>query len=161
MTVIYARSAAAASPWGLLLSVCLHGLIFLAVIILSFPLSKANKPVDEVISHVKLVEFNTRPPVAEQIQAGPAEATNVHSPEVLTQAEQHEKSPEKPRATVKARSIGSQTRNVIAIKKRKRPLRRVEAAKEPDKKKSEAKSAKKKRPTVFPGEASGSYSPGS
>ncbi|MGB6063658.1 MAG: TonB family protein [Desulfomonilaceae bacterium] len=142
MTAFYSRSAVAASPWGLLLSVCLHGLAFLAVISLAFPLSKVNKPVVEAISHVKLVESNIRPPVAEQIQAGPTESANPRLPKVLTQTAQHDKSPDKPRATIEARSISPPKRNIIAMKKRRRLLRRVEAAKEPARKKPEVKTAK-------------------
>ncbi len=143
MTSFYSRSAAAASPWGLLLSVCLHGLMFLAVISLSISISKVNKPVEESISHVKLVAPQAYSPVVEHIQQGPAEAPNV-LPEVRTEPELPEKVSEKPRAILEARAVAPQNRDVITIKKRKKPPRRVEAAKEPDKKKPQPETAKKK-----------------
>ncbi|MGO9566742.1 MAG: TonB family protein [Desulfomonilaceae bacterium] len=144
MTSSYPRSPAAASPWGLVLSVCLHGLMFLVVISLSFSLSKVNKPAEESISRVKLVAPQAYSPVVEQIQHGPAEASNF-LPEVRTQSQLPEKVSEKPRATVEARVVASQNRDVVAIKKRKKPLRRVEAAKEPDKKKPQPEPAKNKQ----------------
>jgi hypothetical protein len=143
MTSSFPRSPTAASPWGLLLSVSLHGLAFLAIIILSFSVSKVTKPAEETVSRVTLVEAKVDPPVAEQIQASPIEAPNM-LPEVLTQPELPEKVAEKPRATLEARAVAPQSRNVIAIKKRKKPARRVEAAKEPDKKKPQPETAKKK-----------------
>jgi len=143
MTSFYSRSAAAASPWGLVLSVCLHGLMFLAVISLSISISKVNKPVEESISHVKLVAPQAYSPVVEHIQQGPAEPPNV-LPEVRTEPELPEKVSEKPRATLEARVVAPQNRDVITIKKRKKPLRQVEAAKEPDKKKPQPETAKKK-----------------
>lgn len=139
----YSRSPASASPWGLLLSVSLHGLVFLAVISLSFSISKVSKPAEETISHVKLVAPKAYSPVVEQIQHRPMEAPNA-LPAVLTQPDPLENASENPRATVEARAVASQNRDVIAVKKRKRHLRRVEAAKEPDKKKPQPETAKKK-----------------
>ncbi len=139
----YSRSPASASPWGLLLSVSLHGLVFLAVISLSFSISKVSKPAEETIGHVKLVAPKAYSPVVEQIQQRPSEAPNA-LPAVLTQPDPLENVSEKPRATVEARAVASQNRDVIAVKKRKRPLRRVEAANEPDKKKPHPETAKKK-----------------
>jgi periplasmic protein TonB len=143
MTSSYSRSPAGASPWGLLLSVCLHGLMFLVVISLSISLSKVNKPVEESISRVKLVAPQAYSPVVEHIQQGPAEAPNV-LPEALIEPESPEKVSEKPRATLEARVVAPQNRDVITVKKRKKPPRRVEAAKEPDKKKPQPETAKKK-----------------
>ncbi len=139
----YSRSPASASPWGLLLSVSLHGLVFLAVIILSVSISKVTKPAEEIISHVKLVAPKAYSPVVEQIEHRPTEAPK-EIPEVLTETSPLEKVSEKPRATLEARAVASQNRDVIAVKKRKRPLRRVEAANEPDKKKPQPETAKKK-----------------
>jgi TonB family protein len=143
MTNSYSRSSTGASPWGLLLSVCLHGLMFLVVISLSISLSKVNKPVEESISRVKLVAPQAYSPVVEHIQQGPAEAPNV-LPEALIEPESPEKVSEKPRATLEARVVAPQNRDVITVKKRKKPPRRVEAAKEPDKKKPQPETAKKK-----------------
>jgi len=143
MTSSYSRSPAAASPWGLLLSVSLHGLVFLAVISLSLSISKVNKPVEESISRVKLVAPQAYSPVVEHIQQGPAEAPNV-LPEVRTEPELPDKVTEKPHATLEARVVAPQNRDFITIKKRKKPLRRVEAAKEPDKEKAQPETAKKK-----------------
>jgi hypothetical protein len=123
--------------------VCLHGLMFLAVISLSISISKVNKPVEESISRVKLVAPQAYSPVVEHIQQGPAEAPNV-LPEVRTERELPEKASEKPRAILEARAVAPQNRDVITIKKRKKPPRRVEAAKEPDKKKPQPETAKKK-----------------
>jgi colicin import membrane protein len=142
MTSSSPRSPTAASPWGLLLSVSLHGLAFLAIVILSFSVSKVTKPVEDTISRVTLVEAKESAPVAEQMQGSPAETSKV-LPEVLTQPELPGKA-EKHRATLEARTVASQSRDVIRIKKRKKPARRVEAAKEPDKKKPQPETAKKK-----------------
>jgi colicin import membrane protein len=149
MTSFYSRSSAAASPWGLVLSVCLHGLMFLAVISLSISISKVNKPVEETISRVKLVAPQAYSPVVEHIQQDPVEAPNV-LPEVRTEPELPEKVSEKPRATLDAKVVAPQKQDVIAIKKRKKPLRRVETVKEPDKKKAQPETAKKKEdPRAF------------
>ncbi len=139
----YSRSPASASPWGLLLSVSLHGLVFLAVISLSFSISKVNKPAEEIISHIKLVAPKAYSPVVEQIRHRPTEAPNV-LPAVLTEPNPLEMVSEKPRATLEARVVASQNRDVIAVKKRKRPLQRVEAANEPGRKKPQPETAKKK-----------------
>jgi colicin import membrane protein len=148
MTSFYPRSAAAASPWGLLLSVCLHGLMFLAVISLSISISKVNKPVEESISRVKLVAPQAYSPVVEHIQQDTAEAANV-LPEVRTEPELPEKALEKARAALEARVVPPQNRDIITIKKRKKPLQRVEAAKEPDKKKAQPEAKKKEDPRAF------------
>jgi len=118
-------------------------LVFLAVISLSFSLSKVNKPAEESIRRVKLVAAQACSPVVEQIRHSHAEAPKV-IPEVLTQPEPHEKASAKPRATLEARSVATQNRDIITIKKRKRPLQRVETAKEPDKKKPQTETAKNK-----------------
>jgi TonB family protein len=143
MTGSFPRSPTAASPWGLLLSVSLHGLAFLAIIILSFSVSKVTKPAEETVSRVTLVEAKEKAPVAEQIQANPTQAASM-LPEVITQPELPEKMAENPRATLEARAVAPQSRDVIRIKKRKKPARRVEAAKQPDKKKPQTETAKKK-----------------
>jgi colicin import membrane protein len=143
MTNSFPRSPTAASPWGLMLSVCLHGLVFLAIITLSFSISKVTKPAEETVSRVTLVAPKADSPVAEQIQAGPTEVPNM-VPEVLTQTEVPEKIAEKPRATLEARAVAPRNPDVIAIKKRKKPARRVEVAKEPEKKKPQPETAKKK-----------------
>ncbi len=149
MTSSFPRSPTAASPWGLLLSVSLHGLAFLAIVIVSFSVSKVSKPTEEVVSRVTLVDTKAYTPVAEQIRADSAEAPN-QLPEVLTQPEVPEKAAKKPRQTLEARAVAPQNRDAIEIKKRKKPARRVEAAKEPVKKKPPAETAKKKEdPRAF------------
>jgi colicin import membrane protein len=102
-----------------------------------------TKPAEETVSRVTLVESKSYSPVAEQIQAGPAEVPN-QLPEVLTQRELPEEVAEKPRAALEARAVAPPSRDTIAIKKRKKPARRVEAAKQPDKKKPQPETAKKK-----------------
>lgn len=149
MTGSFPRSSTAASPWGLLLSVFLHGLAFLAIIIVSFSISKVTKPAEETVSRVKLVGPASYSPAAEQIRPSLSEVPNA-LPEVLTQPEVPEKAGEKPRATLEARAVAPHNRDVIAVKKRKKPARRVEAAKEPDKKKPQPETAKKKEdPRAF------------
>jgi TonB family protein len=139
MTISSPRSPTATSPWGL----SLHGLAFLAIIILSFSVSKVTKPVGDTVSRVTLVEAKVSAPVAEQMQVSPSETSKV-LPEVLTQPELPEKMAEKPRATLETRAVAPQKRDIIAIKKRKKPARKLEAAKEPAKKKPQTETAKKK-----------------
>jgi TonB family protein len=144
MTSCYSRSPAAASRWGLLLSLLLHGFFFLAVIGMSFSISRVSKPPEESISRVKLVDARSKPPVVEHIEQDPVEAPSVLPTETQTLAQPSEKVPERSRPTVETRKVASQNRDVITVKKRKRPLRRVETANEPAAKKPQAETAKNK-----------------
>jgi len=142
MTHVLVKSPQAASPWMLALSVALHGLAILAVI-LSVALFRQANPSNEVITSVRLVEAPAGNMMVEKSPQGPTKPETSAPSEELELTPVAAEPPEPVRHTVQAAASVPPEKHAIPLKKRKKPLQRVEAPKQPEKKK-EAEAPKKK-----------------
>jgi len=129
----------------LAISVALHGLVILAVIV-SVTLAGRTNPSNEVVTSVKLVEAPAGSMLVEKAPQGPARLEASPLSEELEQTHEVPEAAEPVRHTVHAAAAGSPEKAVIPLKKRKKPLQRVEAPKQPEKKKEPEAPKKKESP---------------
>jgi colicin import membrane protein len=150
MIPLLSRSPDAASPRMLLISASLHALFLFGIVILSFSMTKWPAPKDEVVSKVRLVNAESGPPVIEKAQQGPIKAPSALPREDV---DAHMATPmerESTRQTLETAAVNLAHKDVIPLRKRKKPAEHVEPPKKPDTKKPDEATAKKKEsPQTF------------
>lgn len=160
MISLSSRTFDSASPWMIVISVLFHGLVAVAVVVVSSAALKARKPPEEIVRHVKLIEPAAGTLVAEKLQPPPQETV-----EVLPSAEpaippEPAKSSEPERETIQVNSMAPPSQELIPMAKRRSPPKRLAAPKEEpkkeepkpktaDEKKEKAKPAPKESPESF------------
>lgn len=152
MIAAHSRAPDAASPWMLFVSVCLHGIFILAALWLSVSLRQQAKPQEELVSHVKLVETaGISGPELQKMEQEPAGMPDRFGPQPSIEIAKPDRDTEQPRELVTARAMAPPSKeSVVRLKKRKRPLKQVEAPKPaPENKKETPPEKKKEDPKSF------------
>lgn len=143
MITLDSRFQSGCSLWMLMISAGFHGLLILAVILLSPALKTWKKPLELGVSNVKLVEAKNVFPLIEKIDHAPPKDISM-PPQEIARTTPKIKDSKIARKTVRPLSIAPPKQKIIPLKKRKRALRRVQApapeksAKEPRKKEAPA-----------------------
>ena len=144
MTPIFARSRDLVPPWILLLSVFLHGILILALVIVSHHAITRKKPSDRMEStRVNLVTEHSAAPAMEKLPDSPMAEVDVAASEPTTVAEKTSEPTPAVRQVVEERKAHAPA-DTIKVTKRKRAMKQVKAAKPPEKKPE--KPAEKKKP---------------
>lgn len=129
MITQYLKTSAPVSRSMLLLSLCLHG-FFLGAVICVYPLFlHSPKPVEIRVSRVKLVEPKIGPPVPEILQQDRGKADLVDQSREIAQSKIASRAPDATPETVRPKLVPEDAQKSIPLKKRQRPLERVEAPK--------------------------------
>jgi len=118
-----------ASPRMMALSVLFHGIVVLALIIFAYSSPRLQKTGQAGISQVKLVESVARAPVVEKLRAAPSTQKEMPATEENAPAISDSRREKVAMSTLRATSNDS-----IRLARRKKPLRRVEVPKSPEKK---------------------------
>ncbi len=131
-----------AHPRMLALSLCIHGLLLLAIVAFSFLLPTQQKTPQWNVSRVKIVEDAPGPPAIEKPRPGPVRTPPALMAEPLDQAEVTTAIADKSKETVEPRVISAAPKDSIPVVKRKKNPARVEAPKPKSKKPPEASKPK-------------------
>jgi TonB family protein len=131
MNAAFFKSRDAASPWMVLLSVCLHAAGIIAIVAVSFSITTPTKPRE---TRVTLVQVPIGPPVVEKIETGPAELPpDLPAPEVVEAPPLSAEDAEVSRDTVEQTKLTTLKSEPVQLTKRKKPLQRMAAEKPPEK----------------------------
>ncbi len=133
MTRFSPRLPDSATPGMTALSLLIHGILILAIIIFAYSSPSFQKPGQGSVSRVKLVESITAPPRMEKLMtARPSQK------EIPAAVENTPAISENTREKVAMRAMKVAPSDSIRLARRKKPLRRVEAPKPPEKKAEKA-----------------------
>jgi TonB family protein len=127
MITLDARFQSGCSPWMLLTSAGFHGLLILAVILVSPALKTWRKPLEIGVSNVKLVEAKNLFPLIEKMDHAPSKDIPMPARQEIARTTPNIKDSKIARATVRSRSIAEPKQKIIPLKKRKRAISRVQA----------------------------------
>jgi len=142
MTRIFDRSRDLVPPWILLISVFLHGVLILALVIVSHQVVTKKKPPENSVTKVQLVTHaSSAPPTMEKLPETSMTEADIVASGPPTMAEKIPEPTPAAREVVAERKI-REPADTIKMAKRKRPMKQVKAAKPPEKKPEEP--AKKK-----------------
>ena len=143
MTPIFARSQDLVPPWILFISVFLHGILILALVIVSHQAVKRQKPsLKDFSTQVTLRDYPAAAPAAmEKLSETPMTEVDIAASEPATVAEKTQVPTPTVRQVVEEHKIRAPA-DTIRVAKRKRPMKQVKASKPPAKKPEET--AKKK-----------------
>jgi len=132
-------------------SVCLHGIFILAALWLSVSLGQQYKPKEEIISRVILVETpGMSGPELQKMEQGQSVPLEMTPAEPAMEMPTPKSDKEIAREVVTAKAMAPPSTETVRLKKRKRPLQKVEEAKPaPEKKKETPPEKKKEDPQSF------------
>jgi TonB family protein len=123
-----------------LVSVCLHAAGILAIVAVSFTISRPTKPLAPVITPVTVVSEPIGPPVLDTVAPGPVEAPpEIPVHEVLEAPQLSHDDAKPPQETISMAKLSPPKREAIPLAKRKKPLKSLEAEKPPEKPKEPVK----------------------
>jgi colicin import membrane protein len=127
------RSPDSTSPKMMALSLFLHGIAILALIIFAYSAPRFQKPGQESVSRVRIVESVSPPRKVEKLRA-----TTSNQKEIPAAVENTRVAFEETRQEVAMRTLTESPVNSIHLTKRKKPPRRVDPPKPPEKKPEQA-----------------------
>ena len=133
-----------ASPRMVALSLCIHGIVILAIIIFAYSSPRFQKLGQGDVSRVKIVESVSASPVVEKLRSAPPSQK-----EIPVAVENTPAISENSRQKVTMSALTAPPSDAIRLAKRKKPPSRVKAPKPPEKKVEQAAQKKEDSQTFL------------